>query len=114
MVAFIPLANFYFPGNIRAFAKMLMIPNTAGQGAPNLFYTVIDKEKLDAKPYTQRFDVMGINTTIFIDNCGSQITIFLVVLVLIQIMKFVNILVKKWNVKNKFILWIVKQLNGFL
>lgn len=70
IIAFIPLADFYFPGNVRGYVSFLKIANTAGQGLPNIFYLFIDKDQLELKPYNYRFEVMSIDTTIFIENCG--------------------------------------------
>jgi hypothetical protein len=68
IIAFIPLASFYFPGNVRSFVSLLKIANTAGMRDPNAFYIVLNRNKLDNRPYNYRFDVMDIKSTVFIDN----------------------------------------------
>lgn len=68
ITAFIPLANMYFPGNIRGFVGMLKIVNTAGSGMPNLFYAFMDRSDFNMEPYNYRFEVMDIETTVFIEN----------------------------------------------
>jgi hypothetical protein len=110
ITAFIPLANLYFPGNVRGFASMLAVVNTAGKNAPNFFYTILDRDQLETEPYNYRFKVMGIDTTVFIDNCGPQMTIFCVLLVLVQAAKLLRRTVKKLKVKNKAVKWVTKKL----
>lgn len=108
IIAFIPLANFYFPGNVRGFVSFLKIANTAGQGAPNMFYLFIDRDQLDNSPYNYRFDVMGIESTIYIENCGGQLTILFGVLMIVFLLKLVQNLIKKHKVQNKIVLAVVK------
>ena len=98
--AFIPLMRMYFPGNIRGFASMLKITNTAGKSGPNLFYLMINRDKLDNRPFNFRFDVMGIDSTVFIENCGTQITIYFIILILLLIMKLIN---RHTTPKNKYV-----------
>jgi hypothetical protein len=78
IVAFIPLADFYFPGNVRSYVSILKYANTAGQGVHNVFYLFIDREELETKPHNYRFETMGFKSNIFIENCGCQITILIV------------------------------------
>lgn len=68
IIAFIPLASFYFPGNVRSYVSLLKIANTAGMRHPNAFYLVLDRDKIDNRPYNFRFDVLGIRSTVFIEN----------------------------------------------
>ena len=98
--AFIPLMRMYFPGNIRGFASMLKITNTAGKSGPNLFYLMINRDKLDNRPFNFRFDVMGIDSTVFIENCGTQITIYFIILILLLIMKLID---RYTTPKNKYV-----------
>jgi len=114
IIAFIPLADFYFPGNVRGYVSFLKIANTAGQGLPNIFGYFIDMDQLELKPYNYRFEVMGIDTTIFIENCGCQISIFLLVGVLILAINIVDMLMTKysrftWLQKN-----VVKNINKYV
>lgn len=109
LAAFIPLANFYFPGNVRGFVAILKEVNTAGSQGPNLFYTLIDRSQLEMDPFNYRFEVMGINTTVFIENCGPQLTIFCVVLVLIQVAFLLKKLIKAAKVENRAVKWMVKK-----
>ena len=106
--AFIPLMRMYFPGNIRGFASMLKITNTAGKSGPNLFYLMINRDKLDNRPFNFRFDVMGIDSTVFIENCGTQITIYFIILILLLIMKLIN---SYTTSKNKYVKSALKMIS---
>ena len=106
--AFIPLMRMYFPGNIRGFASMLKITNTAGKSGPNLFYLMINRDKLDNRPFNFRFDVMGIDSTVFIENCGTQITIYFIILILLLIMKLIN---RYTTSKNKYVKSALKMIS---
>lgn len=113
IIAFIPLADFYFPGNVRGYVSILKISNTAGKGFFNPFYFIIDESQLDMDPYNYRFEVMGIETTIFIENFGFQLFILFVYLSLIPVAKLLKQMVKRYNVKNKLVKKIVNFLYGF-
>jgi hypothetical protein len=78
IVAFIPLADFYFPGNVRSYVSILKYANTAGQGVHNVFYFFIDRGELETKPHNYRFETMGFKSNIFIENCGCQITVLII------------------------------------
>jgi hypothetical protein len=56
---------------------------------------------------------MDIDTTVFIDNCGPQMTAFIVVIILIQCAKLLRYITKKAEVKNKAVKWVVKKLYNF-
>jgi large-conductance mechanosensitive channel len=103
IIAFIPLADFYFPGNVRSYVSLLKVVNTAGKGFFNPFYFVIDETHLNKEPFSYRFDVMGIDTTIFVDNFGFQMFIFLIYFSLIPVAKLLKYFVKRYNIKNKIV-----------
>lgn len=80
----------YFPGNVRSFASILKQANTAGQGIFNPFFLFINRDNLNDKPYNYRFDVMGIDSRVFVHNLGFQITIILAMCVVGFILKYIR------------------------
>lgn len=87
IIAFIPLASLYFPGNVRGYVSLLKLTNTAGSGAYNPFYLFVDTDNLDTSPYNYRFKVMDIPSKVFVVNCGMQVTIYIAILITIVCIK---------------------------
>jgi fumarate reductase subunit D len=110
IIAFIPLADFYFPGNVRGFVSVLKLANTVGAGFFNPFYFFIDRDSLNMEPYNSRFELMGIKTTVFIENFGFQLFVFLGYFAMIPVATLAQKILIKKRVKNKVAKFIV---NGF-
>ena len=57
IIAFIPLASFYFPGNVRSYVSILKIVNTAGQGMPNIDQNnfILLQPSLNNYPFNKKF-----------------------------------------------------------
>jgi hypothetical protein len=103
IVAFIPLADFYFPGNVRSYVSILKYANTAGQGVHNVFYLFIDRGELETKPHNYRFETMGFKSNIFIENCGCQITILIVMATLWLVFDMIKWVMMRYRYENKYI-----------
>jgi hypothetical protein len=60
---------------------VLKYANFAGKGFFNPFFLMIDKNDLDNEPYNFRFRVMGIESKIFINNFGFQLSMIVVMII---------------------------------
>eukprot|EP00344_Euplotes_crassus_P005680 CAMPEP_0197017562 /NCGR_PEP_ID=MMETSP1380-20130617/79612_1 /TAXON_ID=5936 /ORGANISM="Euplotes crassus, Strain CT5" /LENGTH=209 /DNA_ID=CAMNT_0042444683 /DNA_START=2258 /DNA_END=2887 /DNA_ORIENTATION=- len=75
IVSFIPLLDLYFPGNVRSYASILKLANVVASSDHNPFFLFINKDNLNDEPFNYRFDAMGINSRVFINNLGFQVTL---------------------------------------
>mmetsp|Transcript_9126 Transcript_9126/g.8722 ORF Transcript_9126/g.8722 Transcript_9126/m.8722 type:complete len:246 (-) Transcript_9126:1490-2227(-) len=88
IVSFIPLLDLYFPGNVRSYASILKLANVVASSDHNPFFLFINKDNLNDEPFNYRFDSMGINSRVFINNLGFQVTLISIFSVIALILKY--------------------------
>lgn len=100
LISYLPLMIAYYPDHVKIMFEILKFVNLEFEFLADMFKRTFSIEGIETPSFSERFDSYGIESTLFLDNCASLITSFLISLLTLGILVTIHPAICITKLKN--------------